>query len=456
MTSVFHGDTPRTLASCALVAALASVLAGTILFRPHVIHAQSRPAAPAPTAAPLTLGAVYGAVDRGTPRLRAAAASARAADARVDGARRPPDPELQLGLMNYMVPDFVADPLLGMRQLQLMQMVPLPGKLAAAGAAARARADASGAWMDDARWATRARAADAFLGRWEALERAQIAQATRRLLEDASEVAASSYRVGDGSQSDVLRARVEVARMDAEVIREQAMADGALSRLAGVLDVPEDSIAAPPLLPAFPSTVPTRESLEAMALADRPVLAAGRAEVEAATADARLARRERWPDLRLGVQYGERSTGMGTDRMGSLMVGASIPIWAGSRQLRMRDEAEAMHEFAVADLVERESETRARVAEVRAELMASQGLAALYRTTVLPQAEAAAVSALSAYRAGDGGFLEVVEHRMTENRYRRELVALDAAQARAWAEIEMLTGRSFLTTDAASPRDPGR
>jgi outer membrane protein, heavy metal efflux system len=309
--------------------------------------------------------------------------------------------------------------------------------------------------VDDVRWGARARAAAAFLDRWEALARVRIAQATRRLLDDAAEVAASRYRVGGGRQSDVLRARVEVARMEEEVIREEAMVDGALSRLAGVLDIPEDSAAAPPLLPTFPAEVPTRESLEAMALADRPLLVAGRAEVEAATADARLAGRERWPDLRLGVQYGERTTAVGTDRMGSLMLGASLPVWAGSRQLRMRDEAAAMHDMAVADLAERRAETRARVAEVHAALLASRRLAALYRTTVLPQAEAAAMSALSAYRAGDGGFLEVVEYRMTENRYRRELVALDAAQGRAWAELEMLTGRSLLTTDAAPPRDSG-
>ena len=42
--------------------------------------------------------------------------------------------------------------------------------------------------------------------------------------------------------------------------------------------------------------------------------------------------------------------------------------------------------------------------------------------------------------------MTVVEDRMTVNRYRQELVALDAAQATAWIELEMLLDRPLLTT----------
>ena len=45
--------------------------------------------------------------------------------------------------MNYTLPSVKRDPTLGMTQLQVMQMVPIPGKLAAAGSAAQARADAA-------------------------------------------------------------------------------------------------------------------------------------------------------------------------------------------------------------------------------------------------------------------------------------------------------------------------
>jgi len=166
--------------------------------------------------------------------------------------------------------------------------------------------------------------------------------------------------------------------------------------------------------------------------------------VRAAVADERLARRERWPDMLVGVQYGERGMEMGTDRMGSLMVGASLPIFARSRQLPMRVEAAAMRAMSEAELRSMQADTRARVAEVHAELTRARRLTALYLTTVLPQAEAAAASSLASYRSGSVDFMTVIENRMVVNRYREEVVTLTAAEGRAWADLEMLISHSLL------------
>src|SRR5690606_10279163 len=130
-----------------------------------------------------------------------------------------------------------------------------------------------------------------------------------------------------------------------------------------------------PTLPAFPDDVPTVDELAALAFAGRPMLAAGEAEVRAASADAELARRERWPDLQLGVQYGQRTMDGATDRMGSLMLGATLPIFAGSRQRRMVDEAAAMEAMSAADLAAMRAATRARIAELHAALTSARRLA---------------------------------------------------------------------------------
>ncbi len=429
-----------------------------LLVPPRGLPAQDAPPLPsaAPRDRPLTLAEILATVDRRSPRVHAAAAFARASATRVAGATKPPDPTLQLGLMNYLLPGLQADPTLGMRQLQLMQMLPLPGKLTAAGDAARARSAAASALAEEVRSDARTTAAMAFYERAVVLRQVAIARETRRLLEDVAAVAAAMYRVGDGRQVDVLRAQVEIARMDAEVLRMLAMDASAQSRLAAALDLPLDSLNGTPVLPEFPDSVPTREALETLALTSRPMLAAGVAEVDAASADLRLATRDRWPDLQVGLQYGERASAMGTERMGSLMVGAALPIWARSRQLAMRDEAGAMRAMAEADLATMRAATRGRVGEVHAELVSVRDLAALYRGSVLPQAEAAAIAALASYRTGAVDFMTVIDDRMTVNRYRQELVALDATQGRAWAELEMLTGRPLLAAAAIGARGGDR
>ena len=407
--------------------------------------------------APIALDSVHALVARRSPRVRAAAALARAAAARVPEASRPPDPQLQLGFMNYGLPDVRPDPALGMTQLQLVQMVPLPGKRSAAGRAARARAEAAGARAEDVKWEARAAAATAFYERYELEGRVAIALATRRLLEDAAEAASAMYRVGSGRQADVLRARVAIARVDEEIVRMRAMGEAAAARLAAAADGAHDAIRGAPVLPVFPDTVPSREALESLALRSRPMLDAGAAEVRAALADDALARRERWPDLEVGVQYGQRRMDTGTDRMGSLMIGAAIPVFARSRQLPMREAAAAMRAMAAAELESMRADTRGRVGAAHAELESARRLAALYRTTVLPQAEAATASALASYRSGGADFMTVVGTRMSVNEYRQALLALEAAEGRAWAELEMLVGRPLLSSAgaAAAPRATG-
>jgi len=101
------------------------------------------------------------------------------------------------------------------------------------------------------------------------------------------------------------------------------------------------------------------------------MIRAGLDELRAAEASERLARKELFPDLQVGVQYGQRGDVMGTERMGSLMLGASLPIFARSRQLQMRVEADAMKLMAKADLAAMRADTRGRIGEAYAALTLS-------------------------------------------------------------------------------------
>jgi outer membrane protein, heavy metal efflux system len=436
-----------------------SILPGTVLQAHRVASTPTQQASPTLSLSDtaFTLGRVYRAIDVDNPRVGASRELARAAAFRIGAATRPPDPRVQFGLMNYMLPGLEPDPALGMRQLQVMQMIPLPRKLSASRSAARERAAGAAERAAEIRWEERAKAAMAFYELWSSAARIAIARETRRLTEEAAAVASSMYQVGEGSQSDVLRARVEIARMDEEIMRMDAMRESALARLAARAQLPEDSLHAAPLRPVFPESLPSRKELQDQAVSNRAMLAAAAADVRAAIADERLARSELFPDLEVAIQYGERRMmdGGGIDRMGSLMIGASIPIFARSRQLRMRDESAAMRAMSDAELRVMQADTRARVSEVYAEIVRARRLAMLYRTTVLPQAEAAAASALTSYRVATVDFMAVLDNRMLVNRYRDELVTLLAQEGSAWAELEMLVGRELVAADIALSQQEG-
>ena len=223
----------------------------------------------------------------------------------------------------------------------------------------------------------------------------------------------------------------------------ESMRSSMSGRLASTLDLRGDSTFPTPILPQLPDSLPPLVDLIGEAERNRPMIAAGERDLAAATAGERLARKEIWPDLQLGVQYGWRGSEMGTERMGSLMLGASVPVYARSRQLRMREEASAMRIMAAADVRAMRADTRGRVVELYADFTRARNLLALYRTTVIPQAEGAVTASFSAYRVGRVNLMTLLDNQMTVNRYRQELVALEATQGKAIAEIEMMLGRQL-------------
>lgn len=407
----------------------------------------------------LLLGDVYRDAARASPRIAAARALTAATEARVPAASRPPDPELQLGFMNRGLPGLAPMAPLGMTQLQLTQMIPLAGKLRLAGQAADASAKAQAERVADVEWTVRDEVAMAFYDLYETDRSFTVMRRTLLLLSSIRETAESMYRVGQGRQADVLRAAVAVARMEQDTIRLVGKRYGVVARLNALLDQPAASPVATPILPRFPEAVPAIDYLLAVALESRPMIRAAQREIAVANRRSELARRDIWPDLTVGLQVGRSRQTMSsesgadgevlvgrqdTEYMASLMIGASIPIFARSRQFQTRKEMLAMQRMAEAELTALRAVTRGQVARVHADLLRARSLSALYRSTVLPQAEAAVHSALSAYRTGSVDFMTLLDSRMAVNTYQQELLVLHADEGRAWAELEMLLGRVLL------------
>lgn len=397
----------------------------------------------------LELESLYETAHLQSPRLTGARALAQAAAARVSSARTLPDPQVQLGFMNYRIPGLRPMDPLGMTQFQVMQMVPGPGKLRLAGDAAAARAESASQEARGVEWDVRNQVAMVFYDLYATDQNLAVSRETLRLLQDTRAIAEAMYRVGDGRQTDVLRAQVEIARMVEDTVRMTTMRTGMTAHLNALLDRPTNSLVQSPLLPHFPDSLFSVDEILGRSEADRPMLRAAQSAVHAASAETKLAYREIWPDLTIGVQYGRQRSKMGIERMGSLMLGASLPVFAGRRQLKMRDEAAAMQQMARADLTAMRAQTQADVTTTYSNLVRARNLAALYNTTIIPQAEATVASALAAYRVGGVDFMTLLDDRMTLNKYKQDLFALQADQGKAWAELEMLVGQPLLNSVSA-------
>lgn len=383
--------------------------------------------------------AVRIALDSNT-MLRAARARAAAAAQRVRPAGALADPQLQFGLMNRMVSAFgsTEDPMT-MEQLQVMQMLPWPGKLGAARRAARHTAAAEEAGAGEQ---ARMLAAGVTMAYYEVAyaDRAlEVMHRTRALLRDFQNVATTMYAVGSGAQQDVLRAQVEVARMGEEIIRMEQMRVAAAARLNALLGRDAMQPVGPVSLPDLtPAELPPADTLIAWALVVRPALRAGAERVSAAEASLAAARRELLPDVQLGIAWQRRRA---FPDMMSVMIGVNLPLFAGGRQLPLRREMTAMRDMAAAELASLRVETISRIVEMRSRAVQDHNLARLYRAAIMPQARASVQAALAAYRVGTVSFMQLVDNQMIVNRYETEIYRLLADYHQAVGELEALVGR---------------
>ena len=401
-----------------------------------------------------TLSDVYRAVQGQNPRLRAAAALVDARSAMEASAGLPPDPAVQLGIMNFSIPGFATNMPTSMApSVQAMQMLPI-GKLGPSRDIAELSTQMAAADAEEAWWEVRSDAAMSFYEIWQADRQIEVMRETLQWLQNFASVAKAMYSAGEGRQSDVLRAGVEVARMEAEIKRMQAMRSAAASKLNAVLNRAGDTPVGELAFEPQPIVLPGQDTLRMWAETYRPMIARGRTEVEQARTRLKLARREIWPDLTFGFQYGQRRAlademgNSGIERMGSLMLGFTLPIFATQRQLKMRDEARAMEQMAAADLSFMRATVDARITELLADLDRARTLVQLYRSQVLPQARATVESSFSSYRVGRVDFMTLVDAQMTKNQYEQDLAALLAEYGAGAAELEMTIGRELPRTGA--------
>ena len=389
----------------------------------------------------LTLDAAVSLARQANPMLQAARLRADAAAERISQAGALPDPMLSFGLMNRPLNDFGTGERMTMNQVQLTQRIPWPGQLGFAAERARrlAAAEAFSAAETEAQLTSRIAVAYydvAFIDR--ALE---VMGGTRDLLRDFHQVSQAMYAVGEGLQQDVLRAQVAIARMTEDITVMQQRRVAVVARLNALLG---RDATVPAIVPALPEQRPALASVDSLmeiAVTHRPALRAAAERAEAARAGYRAARRALYPDFMVSLAYGQRPA---FDDMGTVMVGVSLPIWAGKRQLALRREMAAMEAAAEAEAQNLSNETFAALTELRASAERARALQELYATAVLPQAHAAVESALSAYRVGQVDYMTLVDNQMTVNRYEIEQARLTAEYLQLAVQIEALTGRAAL------------
>jgi len=238
-------------------------------------------------------------------------------------------------------------------------------------------------------------AANAYLMLQERRRTAALVNEQIAFARDVVSAANARYASGTAPQSDVLRAEVDVARLEAAARALVGEVRGAEAMLNTSLALDADTPVPPLTTLALPQAVPTWIAIKS-ALTSRPELAAGRAEIARADADVQVMRDMFRPmaTIRTGPSYTM------TDGRGWMaMVGLSLPIWRSKLRAGVA-EAQAMRSMAEADLRAMTRVIEGEAAVAVSQLQAARDRQAALNTDVLPRARMAIEPAVASYASG--------------------------------------------------------
>ena len=379
---------------------------------------------------PLTLADAIRVAGERRDEIEAARARARAGEARPAIVSALDDPMISPSLDHLPFMLGGADV-----SIAFEQRIPLSGIRGSRRAAALAAVDRLRAEADQTTLDVGIQAATAFLMLQER-RRTQASVAEQiGFARDVVSAANARYSSATAPQSDVLRAEVEVARLDAlaralvsQVRASEAMLNAALAQ--------DPDLPVPPLAPvAFVVPLPPWSAIKT-ALTSRPELAAGRAEVARADADVQVMRDMFRPmaTIRTGPSYT-----MAEGRGWMAMVGLSLPIWRDKLRAGVA-EAQAMRAMSEADLRAMTRMIEGDAAASLSQLHAARDRQAALMTDVLPRARIAIDPAVAGYAAGQLPLVSVIEAVQALWLVQSDLIAADTELGFAWARLGRALG----------------
>ncbi len=405
---------------------LAFVVAVATILGPIRAAAQT----PRPPPMAISLADVIRIAGERRDEIEAARARARAAEARPNLVSALEDPMISPSLDHVPFMMEGSD-----RSIAIEQRFPLSGirghrRASALADVERLRADVSRTALNVA-----VQAANAFLMLQERRLTAALVTEQLAFARDIVAAANARYSSGMAPQSDVLRAEVEVARLEAfakslvsEVRGAEAMLNTSLAQDA---DTP-----VPPLAPlTLAQPIPSWPVIKT-ALTSRPELASGRAEVSRAEAEVQVMRGMFLPMVTL--RAGLAST-MAEGRGWMAMVGVSLPIWRNKLRAGVA-EAQAMRAMSNADLQAMSRMIEGEAAVAVNQLQAAHDRQRALRDDVLPRARMVIEPAAAGYAAGRLPLVSVIEAVQALWSVQSDLIAADTELGLAWARLGRAVG----------------
>ncbi|HAG97080.1 MAG: transporter [Pseudomonadales bacterium] len=303
-----------------------------------------------------------------------------------------------------------------------------------------------------------------WLEAWRTQESIALINRNRFLFEQMLEITQSSYSsaVGRTRQQDVIRAQLELTRLEDRLTQLQQQQDASLAQLSQWVGDVGEVAAQSDTGPAFRAAKPAYELPRALPqitrlapaqlleqqhsdwqqLASRflehPSVRKLEQDILASHAEADLARQRYKPEWGVNASYGYRDDDpMGNQRADFFSIGVSfdMPLFTGNRQDRQVSAAVAKVETEKTRKWLRLKTMLSEFDEARAQWQRLNERHELYKSRLLPQMHEQAEASLTAYTNDSGDFAEVMRARIAELNAEIDALAIAARRQQLVAQL---------------------
>ena len=380
------------------------------------------------------------------------------------------DPRLTFGVTNLPTDDFDFNKQeMTQKTVSIMQQIPFPGITSLREKVAVEEAKSADSQVEDIKARIVKEVKKAYFRLYFINESIKITEANEDLLKKFVKFTQTKYEVGKGLQADILKAQVELYKMQEKLIdlrQGQATLQAELNMLLN-----RDRANPIKGKPVLKNTVFnfTLAELEETALASNPRLLSLKHLIERSEAEHSLAKKMYFPKFTITASYGQRDNRLDErpfparvtaadgssndvtvlpltdDRhrpdFFSFLVGINIPLWFKSKQNKGVSEAYYRVAQAKSQYESVKNDIYFHLRDMNARITKGKDLIELYKDSIIPQAEQSLNADMAAYQVGKIDFLTLLSSQITLFKYEIQYRRVMSDYERDLARLEAVVGK---------------
>ena len=272
------------------------------------------------------------------------------------------------------------------------------------------------------------------------------------LLASFEEVVRARYRVGAGSHPELIRVQVELGQLEDRVAGLRALRPSYVANLNALLNrSPEAEVAREIELPNSVATE-SAEQISVLASKWSPVLDSIAERVEQERVGTRIAQKDGYPDLTVGLEYivtDEAANPViaesGDDPI-MLTFGINLPIWREKYDAGVR-ESIARRLSISRELDSAANQLSAQIYKAWFEHTDADRRVRLYEQSLIPKSQESLSASLGGFRTGDSEFLDLLDTQRTLLEFSISAESARADRGKALATLNRLVGHPISTVE---------